>query len=87
VKHFAGEARCAAHHLFTRALLLRAPRARTPPVRSTHRTTVGPTQVRYACSNFLEKNNDSLDQNFKDLLAGSTNSVARQVGIAQHSIA
>ena len=35
--------------------------------------------VRYACANFMEKNNDSLDNNFKDLLLQSSSGVARQI--------
>eukprot|EP00966_Prymnesium_polylepis_P203573 4716358-Prymnesium_polylepis.1 len=35
--------------------------------------------VRYACANFMEKNNDSLDNNFKDLLRQSSSSVAREI--------
>ena len=33
--------------------------------------------VRYACANFMEKNNDSLDQTFKSMLAASKSSVVR----------
>ena len=35
--------------------------------------------VAYSCANFLEKNNDSLDQHFKQVLSASTNAVAREV--------
>ena len=35
--------------------------------------------VRYACANFMEKNNDSLDQTFKSMLAASKSSVVREI--------
>jgi len=34
-------------------------------------------EVRYACTNFLEKNNDSLDTSFKDMLLQASNGVTR----------
>ena len=39
-------------------------------------------EVRYSCTNFLEKNNDSLDQSFKAMLVASSNSVVREIGRA-----
>ena len=35
--------------------------------------------VRYACAQFLEKNNDSLDSSFKEMLLGSSNEVVKQL--------
>ena len=35
--------------------------------------------VKYACANFLEKNNDSLDASFKEMLLQSENEVTRQL--------